>query len=674
MKEKIFNFIKKIIFSYAFKVILRSLIINIFCDILNQRSLIEPFVRMFTKPLNFIFNMVIISTTISLSGLFKKRKFALIMLSLPWVGMSITNFVVQCFRNTPVSFIDFLLLPSVFSAFNSYLNLFHYILIGVGVALVIFGLVLLYKKEIKKDRVIKPSVITVVVLILLAILFKAPLVKVGALSDDYSNLTNAYREYGLPYCFVVSCIDRGVDEPEVYSEEEVIEHVNEIEKLLGSLNYQVPSNVTINSDKKPNVIFLQLESFMDANNYKHLNYSSDPNPFFTYLKENYPSGHLTVPSYGAGTANVEFEVMTGLNLNNFGAGEYPYKTVLVDNTTESIAYTLNNQGYFSTIIHNNRASFYDRDQVFPNLGYNRFVSSEYMINLEYTPVGWFKDNVLTYEIMKALKNTSETDFIYTISVQPHGKYLSDLSELENIYVQVESANIEMTEEEMNQYTYYINQIYEVDLFLKELVEAINNYDEPVMLVTYGDHLPNFEIEDEYLTTGSRYNSEYVIYTNYDLELEDKDLYTYQLSSYVMQNIGCNEGIINQLHQTKNINELYEESSLVLTYDIFSKSKYLWNGTCPYKTTQMQLGYDDIVITEVINNGSSLTIKGENFTLNSIVYFGNKKQETKYINTTTLMVDIDNIKKPQKVTVKQVYKYEVYSSTNVVLVDIDPTHD
>lgn len=674
MKEKIFNFIKKIIFSYAFKVILLSLIINIFCDILNQRSLIEPFVRMFTKPLNFIFNMVIISTTISLSGLFKKRKFALIMLSLPWVGMSITNFVVQCFRNTPVSFIDFLLLPSVFSAFNSYLNLFHYILIGVGVALVIFGLVLLYKKEIKKDRVIKPSVITVVVLILLAILFKAPLVKVGALSDDYSNLTNAYREYGLPYCFVVSCIDRGVDEPEVYSEEEVIEHVNEIEKLLGSLNYQVPSNVTINSDKKPNVIFLQLESFMDANNYKHLNYSSDPNPFFTYLKENYPSGHLTVPSYGAGTANVEFEVMTGLNLNNFGAGEYPYKTVLVDNTTESIAYTLNNQGYFSTIIHNNRASFYDRDQVFPNLGYNRFVSSEYMINLEYTPVGWFKDNVLTYEIMKALKNTSETDFIYTISVQPHGKYLSDLSELENIYVQVESANIEMTEEEMNQYTYYINQIYEVDLFLKELVEAINNYDEPVMLVTYGDHLPNFEIEDEYLTTGSRYNSEYVIYTNYDLELEDKDLYTYQLSSYVMQNIGCNEGIINQLHQTKNINELYEESSLVLTYDIFSKSKYLWNGTCPYKTTQMQLGYDDIVITEVINNGSSLTIKGENFTLNSIVYFGNKKQETKYINTTTLMVDIDNIKKPQKVTVKQVYKYEVYSSTNVVLVDIDSTHD
>ena len=618
--------------------------------------------------------MIIVSTTISLSGLFKKRKFALIMLSLPWIGMAITNFVVQCFRNTPVSFIDFILLPSVFSAFNSYLNIFHYILIGVGLVSLIFGLVLLYKKEIKKDRVVKSSIITVVVLILLAISFKTPLIKVGALSDDYSNLTNAYREYGLPYCFVVSCIDRGVDEPEVYSKEEVNEHVNKIEELMGSLNYQVPSDVTINSDKKPNVIFLQLESFMDANNYKHLNYSSDPNPFFTYLKENYPSGNLTVPSYGAGTANVEFEIMTGLNLNNFGAGEYPYKTVLVDNTTESIAYTLNNKGYFSTIIHNNRASFYDRNQVFPNLGYNRFVSSEYMINLEYTPVGWFKDNVLTYEIMKSLKNTKETDFIYTISVQPHGKYLSDLSELENIYVQVESANIEMTEEEMNQYTYYINQLYEVDLFLKELVEAINNYDEPVMLVTYGDHLPNFEIEDEYLISGSRYNSEYVIYTNYDLELEDKDLHTYQLSSYVMQNIGCNEGIINQLHQTKNINELYEESSLVLTYDIFSKSKYLWNGTCPYKTTQMQLGYDDIVIKEIINNGSSLTIKGENFTLNSIVYFGNKKQETKYINTTTLMVDIDNIKKPQKVTVKQVYRYDVYSSTNEVLVEIDQTHD
>ena len=157
MKEKKLSFLKKVIYSYTFKVILLSLIINLFCDILNQRSLIEPFIRMFTKPLNFIFNMIIVSTTISLSGLFKKRKFALIMLSLPWIGMAITNFVVQCFRNTPVSFIDFILLPSVFSAFNSYLNVFHYILIGVGLVSLIFGLVLLYKKEIKKDRVVKPS-------------------------------------------------------------------------------------------------------------------------------------------------------------------------------------------------------------------------------------------------------------------------------------------------------------------------------------------------------------------------------------------------------------------------------------------------------------------------------------------------------------------------------------
>lgn len=665
MKEKVINIKNKIMSNYVIKMIIIAFIINLFCDILNQRSLIKALIHFGTNPLNFLFNMLLILMTISLSGLFKKQKFALTLLAFPWVGLAIANFILQFYRNTPLSFVDFLLIPSVATVFNSYLTIFHYLLIALAVGLLVFGFVILYKKEKEKERIIKPSIFSSLLILAGALLMKGPLIKVDAISNNYSNLTQAYQDYGLPYCFVVSVVDRGVHEPELYDKEEVKKSLNIVKDIMENLENTAASKYTVDSDEKPNVIFLQLESFMDANNLVNLNFSTNPNPYFSYLKENYPSGYLNVPSFGAGTANVEFEIMTGLNLDNFGAGEYPYKTVMLEQPTETIAYTLGKEGYYSTVIHNNRASFYDRDDVFPNMGYDRFVSSEFMINLETTPVGWFKDNCLSYEIMKALSSTEETDFIYTISVQPHGKYLTDLSDL-NIYSTITSTNIEMSESVINQYTYYINQVYEVDCFLKDLVEQINNYDEPVMLVIYGDHLPHFDITNEDVLSNDLYKSEYVIYTNYDMELEDKDLYTYQLSSHILQTIGCNDGIINQLHQSREYNEDYDNALLLFTYDIFSKSKYLWNNKNPYTTKEMQLGYNDTIIYDVVDNNGKLTIIGENFNDSSVVYFGKHKQETKCIDSNTLYVDIDELDEDLEIVVKQMYKYSTYSQSNTYI--------
>lgn len=665
MKERIKNVKDKMMSNYVIKMIIIALGINLFCDILNQRSLLKAFIHLFNNPLNFLFNTLLILITISLSGLFKKQKFALTLLAFPWVGLAIANFILQFYRNTPLSFVDFLLIPSVATVFNSYLTVFHYMLIALAVGLLVFGFVVLYKKEQPKDRIIKPAVFSSLLVLLSVLLLRVPFIKIDAISNNYSNLTTAYQDYGLPYCFVVSVVDRGVHEPELYDKEEVTQATKIIKDIIENLENTPASKYTVDSTKQPNVVFLQLESFMDANNLLNLNYTTNPNPYFSYLKENYPSGYLTVPSFGAGTANVEFEIMTGLNLDNFGAGEYPYKTVMLEQPTETIAYTLGNKGYYSTVIHNNRASFYDRDDVFPNMGYDRFVSSEFMIDLDVTPVGWFKDGQLSYEIMKALNSTEEADFIYTISVQPHGKYLTDLTDV-NIYSEVASTNTEMSEDVINQYTYYINQLYEVDCFIKDLVEQINNYDEPVMLVIYGDHLPHFDITNEDLLSNDLYKSEYVIYTNYDMELEDKDLYAYQLSSYILQNIGCNDGIINQLHQTRDYNESYEESLLLLTYDIFSKSKYLWNNKNPYTTKEMQFGYNDTVIYDVVNNNGKLTIIGENFNDSSKVYIGKYKQDAKCISSKILYIDIDDFDGDIEITVKQMYRNIVYSQSNTYI--------
>src|SRR5699024_9814978 len=94
-----------------------------------------------------------------------------------------------------------------------------------------------------------------------------------------------------------------------------------------------------------NVIFLQLESFFDPKQVEFLNLSEDPIPNFRRLMEEYTSGYFRVPSVGAGTANTEFETITGMSLHYFGPGEYPYKSILKEKTCESVPYVLKGLGY-----------------------------------------------------------------------------------------------------------------------------------------------------------------------------------------------------------------------------------------------------------------------------------------------------------------------------------------
>ena len=135
---------------------------------------------------------------------------------------------------------------------------------------------------------------------------------------------------------------------------------------------------------------------------------------------------MRVPSVGAGTANVEFEAITGISAKFFGPGEYPYKSVLTEKPMETLAFDLKSLGYTAHAIHNHKAVFYNRHIVFANMGFDTFTSLEYMKDVEKTHKNWAKDHVLTECIRDALDSTEGRDFIYTISVQPHGQYPEEM--------------------------------------------------------------------------------------------------------------------------------------------------------------------------------------------------------------------------------------------------------
>ena len=110
-----------------------SFFVELLNEILSQRSLLKGFVFVFTKPLHFLCGMAIIMVFESLAMLSNKRKFMTVFVSLLWLALGITNFIIRCFRQTPFSFMDLRLIKSVFPIVEVYLSIYG--LIGIIVFL-----------------------------------------------------------------------------------------------------------------------------------------------------------------------------------------------------------------------------------------------------------------------------------------------------------------------------------------------------------------------------------------------------------------------------------------------------------------------------------------------------------------------------------------------------------
>ena len=623
-----------------------ALVLELLVESFCRHSVFSAFWFLLGNPLCFLYNACIILTSLSLATFFKKRWFVLSLISVLWLALGVADFVLTSYRTTPLSAIDFALLKSVWSILFVYLNLWQIILVVVLVLAVSIGLGQLYRHVPRLPVKRLGSLLFISICGLLTALSSVVLLSAGTLSNEFYNLADAYTDYGFPYCFARSIFDRGIDEPADYSE-------NRVQQLLEDIHAEADGAPT----GTPNIIMVQLESFFDVNYLRNLTYSENPVPVFTALKARFPHGFLTVPALGAGTANTEFEVITGMNLDYFGTGEYPYETILRKTACETIGYDLKELGYSTHAIHNNTATFYDRNLVYPNLGFDTFTSLEYMQNIETNALGWAKDAILIPPILDALEATEAQDFIYTVSVQGHGKYPRTLVEDDYSITLQGMAD----EKEATAFWYYINQIHQMDAFIGQLIQALAAYPEPVVLVLFGDHLPNFEITTQDLTNKDLFQTEYVIWSNFDLEADNRDLYAYQLSSYVMSLFNIDDGVINKLHQRYHDSPGYLDAMEVFEYDMLYGE--LDAVDTPYTPTQMRMGVRPIAVTGFSNLHDVLYVYGENFTTASVVSLAEVQQETTFISSSCLQIAETEIEPGMALTVSQISEDAVVLSTS-----------
>ncbi|MGM9973369.1 MAG: LTA synthase family protein [Clostridiaceae bacterium] len=656
--KKIYQLINRLYERPLLLCITLSLLLNLVIESLSRRSIIGGFVHLFTHPANFLYNSLIILLTLSLALLIKRRTFALSLVTFGWLGLGIADCIIRGFRTTPLRAVDFRVIKSAISLINIYFNPLELVLIIAAIALVIAGIVYIWIKAPKQRSYSFRGFMMVSIIGIALILATDVSAKAGVISTTFENIANAYENYGFAYCFSRSVVDIGINKPDGYSEE-----------MVDNISDKIGAEDTAPLET-PNIVMLQLESFFDVARLKNITFSEDPIPVFHSLLENNSSGLFKAPVIGAGTANTEFEVITQMSTEFFGAGEYPYTTILQESTSESVPYNLKELGYTAHAIHNNTGTFYDRNLIYSMLGFDTFTSSEYMKDLEETPLGWYKDKVLINSILDALNSTDGQDYLYTVSVQGHGKYPTTPVE----YDKTISVNSEdLTEGEINAMEYYVNQLKEMDSFIENLTKALDSYEEPVVLVLYGDHLPSLNIQDEDLSTGDTYTTEYVIWSNFEMEKKDRDLAAWQLSSEVLNRLGIDEGTLTRFHQREQKEVDYKEMLHALQYDMLYGEKYIYNEETIYEPTDLKMGVLDIKLTDYDLEDSSLYVIGENFTEWSRIYVNDDSVETVYIDENTLMAEDIKIEDGDSLSVKQVSKgKEILSSTGSLLYysDID----
>lgn len=597
-------------------------------EAISRHSFGEAWEYMTGRPLVFAYNTAFIFTTMLIVYLFHRRFFWRVVVSVFWLFLGAVNGILLMNRVTPFTGPDLHILGDGIEMMEKYLPAWGVVVGCIVIGAVLLGLLILFIKGPKyKEKIRYRYVVPLIIVGVLAFGGVTQLaLEKRVLSNYFGNIAFAYEDYGYPYCLVTTIFNTGIGCPRDYSDEEV--------KRIQKTEENLPET---KEGDYPNILFLQLESFFDPTLVKYLEISEDPIPTFRKLMEEYSSGYFKVPSVGAGTANTEFECITGMSLHYFGPGEYPYKSILTETTCESAPYILKELGYSTHAVHNHEANFYGRRTIFPNLGFDTFTSEEYMPEENLTnPLGWVKDSILTDEIMKCLESTEEPDYVYTISVQGHGDYPEEPL-IEEPEITVSGAS---TEESNNQWEYYVNQIHEMDEFVRQLTETLADYPEDVILVMYGDHLPTMGLTVEDLENKYLFQTEYVIWDNMGLAKKDENLASYQIAAEVLDRVGIHEGEIFRYHQARRSTKNYQVDLETLQYDLLYGEKYAYDGEKPFTRIKMKLGLYDVTLDSirlVSDTDYTYYIQGTNFTPSCQIKLNGEWYDTVYISPTTLVI-------------------------------------
>lgn len=613
-------------FELAF-LFLYSLIITLIVEAISRRG-IEEAVDFVTKnTLNFFVNYILVVIIFSLTVFFKRKRFVTMVISVILLALSTSSSMLDYTRGMPLSPYDFMAYKEAFQISNVFISL-RFIIITVVITLIvlIFSVVLFLKDKNKKRLGSRRNTMILFAIASLYFIVVPQLKDAKIIYPLAWDLSESYRLNGFTLSFIDESISSFRKAPKGYSESEIKKIRKEVDEKKSKDGRRI-----LSGKNRPNIVFVQLEAFMDPVKIPDTSFSEDPMPNMRRLMKNYTSGYMNVPVTGGGTARTEYEVLSGSDFDFLNQGEIPYHTFLSEKPSLSLATDLKKSGYTSVAIHNFYRNFYNRSNGYQNLGFDKFLPMETMNNIEYTPMGWPKDKVLTSYIMK---EATKNKFIFTVSTQGHSRYPSANLDKE-LPIEVKSGS--WSKSDLNQITYYTNQVKEMDDFIGKLVDEINKSKKPTVLVLYGDHLPGITGFKKLNGGLDLYSSLFAVVNNFGVKKQEigKNFQANELSTLVLKVAGQNYGPMGLVHAYLKDDKDYKRKLELVQYDIlFGKKYFLKENELPKKNI-MQVGNKDIEISKIENRSGDFYIRGKNFNRDVYTYIDGKKVDSDYVDETTI---------------------------------------
>ena len=296
------------------------------------------------------------------------------------------------------------------------------------------------------------------------------------------NQLNYYQQNGFLFGFITNLQNDLMIKNDHYTEAN-------LQKIMDDYTKKAEDyNESADLSQQPNIITIVSESLSDPTVFNQLTFSEDPLPNLRQYLETYSSGHFLSPFKGNRTANVEFEYLVGFTNSLLLEGTIPFQQALSSKPEiPSFISFMDQLGYTSVAIHPNNAAFYKRSQVYPALGFDEFLSIDKMKHLDYIDSQkYVSDQSVFDELYAELEAADRPIFAYGLTMANHIA-IFDKKFGENT-IEVLDANGEHNTEMET----YAEGLKQTDLALKEFITKIENYDEPTLVIFFGDHLINFQ--------------------------------------------------------------------------------------------------------------------------------------------------------------------------------------
>lgn len=493
--------------------------------------------------------------------LFGKLKTALRCQTILFMIIGLANYYVLEFRSAPIMPWDILSIGTAASVANNFKYTLSketvFVLIGFVILILLESKVTL---ELKKDWRIRVGGVLASFALLwgfTAMLHQDSTVARFKLYDKLFTPTVMSKRDGTAVAFLMELKYIVVEKPDGYNKEDAA-------ALLASYD----TNDTESATHTPNIIVIMNEAFSDLSVLGDFETNEDYMPFLhSLMQEGTPntiSGHLNVSVLGGNTANTEFEFLTGNTMAFLPQGSVAYQQYVKSNDY-SIATYLKSKGYDTIAMHPYNASGWDRDKVYPLLGFDTFYSLKDWVN----PVKirkYVSDQSCYDKIIELYeqKDANTPFFLFNVTMQNHSSYSEEYDNFHpDITVEGTSSKILPN---------YLSLIKLSDQALCNLIEYFSKADEDTVIVFFGDHQPSNSVaapvwklngrSGDSLTEeeeARRYKVPFIIWANYDIEAASNvETSANYLGSHVLRAAGL------PLYDYRNYLSQLEEQCPVLT--------------------------------------------------------------------------------------------------------------